>query len=216
MRRCCAPPTSGIDAAVRTWLDDQPGYLPPVQLGEVIRAAGIGEVVASRCDAYAVGDVVTTLTGFQEYVIIRDDVFSTPDPRGDRPARDHVGLRPDRCHRLLRDDRHRQAAARGDGGGVGRGGRHRIGGRADRQDRRRAGRGHRGRPGEVPGGGRGLRVRRLHRLQGGRPAGRAQGALPARASTSTSTTSAGRSSTRCWAGWPRRRGSCSAASSPAT
>ncbi len=43
----------GIDAAARTWLDDQPGYLPPVQLGEVIRAAGIGEVVASRCDAYS-------------------------------------------------------------------------------------------------------------------------------------------------------------------
>ncbi len=70
----------GIDAAVRTWLNDQPGYLPPVQLGEVIRAAGIGEVVASRCDAYTIGDVVTTLSGFQEYVIIRDDVFSTPIP----------------------------------------------------------------------------------------------------------------------------------------
>ncbi len=68
----------GIDAAARTWLDDQPSYLPPVQLGEVIRAAGIGEVVATRCDAYAVGDVVTTLTGFQDYVIIRDDLFSTP------------------------------------------------------------------------------------------------------------------------------------------
>lgn len=70
----------GIDAAVRTWLNDQPGYLPPVQLGEVIRAAGIGEVVASRCAAYAVGDVVTTLTGFQEYVLVRDDVFTTPVP----------------------------------------------------------------------------------------------------------------------------------------
>jgi NADPH-dependent curcumin reductase CurA len=73
----------GLDAAVRTWLDDQPSYLPPVRLGEVIRAAGIGEVVESRCDAYAVGDVVTTLTGFQEYVIIRDDVFSTPIPGED-------------------------------------------------------------------------------------------------------------------------------------
>jgi len=31
----------GIDAAARTWLDDQPSYLPPVQIGEVIRAAGI-------------------------------------------------------------------------------------------------------------------------------------------------------------------------------
>jgi NADPH-dependent curcumin reductase CurA len=79
----------GIDAAARTWLNDQPGYLPPVQLGEVIRAAGIGEVVATRCDAYAVGDVVTTLTGFQEYVISRDDVFTTPVPG---PAVDQLAV----------------------------------------------------------------------------------------------------------------------------
>nr|WP_255497186.1 MULTISPECIES: NADP-dependent oxidoreductase [unclassified Mycolicibacterium] len=70
----------GLDAAVRTWLDDQPSYLPPVQLGEVIRAAGIGEVVDSRCPAFAVGDIVTTLTGFQDYQVIRDDLFSTPIP----------------------------------------------------------------------------------------------------------------------------------------
>jgi len=70
----------GIDAAVRTWLDDRPGYLPPVRIGEVIRAAGIGQVVATRCDAYRVGDIVTTLTGFQEYVICRDDLFTTPVP----------------------------------------------------------------------------------------------------------------------------------------
>ena len=70
----------GIDAAARTWLDDQPSYLPPVGLGEVIRAAGIGEVIESRCDAYAVGDIVTTLTGFQEYTLVRDDMFTTPVP----------------------------------------------------------------------------------------------------------------------------------------
>lgn len=70
----------GLDAAVRTWLDDRPGYLPPVGIGEVIRAAGVGEVVETRCAAYEVGDIVTTLTGFQEYAIIRDDIFSTPIP----------------------------------------------------------------------------------------------------------------------------------------
>ncbi|WP_108637366.1 NADP-dependent oxidoreductase [Mycobacterium terramassiliense] len=72
----------GVDAAVRTWLDDRPGYLPPVQPGEVVRAAGVGEVVESRCAAYQVGDVVATLCGFQEYVLIRDDLFTTPVPRG--------------------------------------------------------------------------------------------------------------------------------------
>ncbi len=70
----------GLDAAVRTWLDDRPGYLPPVGIGDVVRAAGVGEVVASRCDAYEVGDVVTTLSGFQEYVIVRDDLFTTVIP----------------------------------------------------------------------------------------------------------------------------------------
>jgi NADPH-dependent curcumin reductase CurA len=75
----------GIDAAARTWLDDASGYLPPVQLGEVVRVAGIGEVVESRCDAYSVGDVVTTLTGFQEYTLVRDDVFCTPVTGFDGP-----------------------------------------------------------------------------------------------------------------------------------
>ncbi|MCB1284569.1 MAG: NADP-dependent oxidoreductase [Microthrixaceae bacterium] len=70
----------GIDAAVRTWLDDRPGYLPPVQIGEAIRAAGVGEVVATRCDAYKVGDVVTTLSGFQDYVVVRDDLYTTVIP----------------------------------------------------------------------------------------------------------------------------------------
>jgi NADPH-dependent curcumin reductase CurA len=70
----------GIDAAIRTWLDDQPGYLPPVGLGEVIRAGGVGEVITTRCDAYAIGDVVTTLSGFQELVVVRDDRFTTIVP----------------------------------------------------------------------------------------------------------------------------------------
>ena len=34
----------GVDAAARTWLDDRPGYLPPVQLGDPVRASTVGEV----------------------------------------------------------------------------------------------------------------------------------------------------------------------------
>lgn len=67
----------GIDAAARTWLDDQPGYLPPVQVGEVVRAATVGEVVATRCDAYEISNMVTTLGGFSAYSISRDDVYTT-------------------------------------------------------------------------------------------------------------------------------------------
>jgi hypothetical protein len=67
----------GVDAAVRTWLEDQPGYLPPVQIGDVVRAATVGEIVATRCPAYEVGDVVTSLGGFTDYSIARDDLFTT-------------------------------------------------------------------------------------------------------------------------------------------
>ena len=67
----------GVDAAVRTWLDDQPGYLPPVRLGEALRASTVGEVVATNCAAYQVGDVVTTLGSFSDYSIAHDDLTTT-------------------------------------------------------------------------------------------------------------------------------------------
>lgn len=76
-----------VDAAVRTWLDGQPGYLPALELGDTVRAGTIGEVVESRCPALKVGDVVTSLGGFSEYAVARDDVFTTPVPAdADRKA----------------------------------------------------------------------------------------------------------------------------------
>lgn len=71
-----------MDATVRTWLDRGEGYLPAVDIGEVVRSSGAGVVVASRCDAYAVGDVAISLTGWQEYAVVRDDVFTTRLPPG--------------------------------------------------------------------------------------------------------------------------------------
>src|SRR6185437_752340 len=58
-----------IDPTIRTWMDDAPGYLPPIQVGEVIRAGGIGEVVESRSEAYPVGTMLFGMTGWQDYVI---------------------------------------------------------------------------------------------------------------------------------------------------
>ena len=58
-----------IDPTIRTWMNDAPGYLPPIQIDEVIRAGGIGEVVESRAEAYPVGQMLFGMTGWQEYVI---------------------------------------------------------------------------------------------------------------------------------------------------
>jgi NADPH-dependent curcumin reductase CurA len=80
----------GIDASVRTWLSPARGYLPPVELGEGVRCSTAGRVVATDCPAYAVGDVCTTLGAWEEYSIVRDDLFTTrlsgPDPDYDTTA----------------------------------------------------------------------------------------------------------------------------------
>lgn len=73
-----------IDASVRSWLSPAKGYLPPVELGEAVRCSSAGRVVATDCDAYDVDDVVTSLAAWEEYSVIRDDLFTTrlsgPDP----------------------------------------------------------------------------------------------------------------------------------------
>jgi NADPH-dependent curcumin reductase CurA len=58
-----------IDPTIRTWMDDAPGYLPPIGIGEVVRSGGVAEVVSSDSERYAVGDFVFGMTGWQEYVI---------------------------------------------------------------------------------------------------------------------------------------------------
>ena len=67
-----------LDPTNRTWINDTPTYLPPVGIGEVMRAGGLGEVVASNNPKYAVGQMVQGLLGWQEYAVISDATFVTP------------------------------------------------------------------------------------------------------------------------------------------
>jgi NADPH-dependent curcumin reductase CurA len=67
----------GIDASVRTWLSKAEGYLPAVEIGETVRASGIGRVVATRCEVFPLGHVVYGLPGWQRYGVVRDDPLAT-------------------------------------------------------------------------------------------------------------------------------------------
>jgi NADPH-dependent curcumin reductase CurA len=58
-----------LDPAMRGWMNEGKSYIPPVGIGEVMRAGGIGKVVASKSPAFAVGDFVSGATGVQEYWI---------------------------------------------------------------------------------------------------------------------------------------------------
>ena len=61
-----------IDPTNRMWINETPSYLPPVGIGEVMRAAGLGEVVASNNPNFPVGMTVQGLVGWQEYTVISD------------------------------------------------------------------------------------------------------------------------------------------------
>ncbi|MEI7560554.1 MAG: NADP-dependent oxidoreductase [Actinomycetes bacterium] len=71
-----------LDPTNRVWMTDVPGYLPPVQIGEVMRSGGVGRVVASKSDTYKEGQLVNGFTGWQDYVVASDSLPFTPLPEG--------------------------------------------------------------------------------------------------------------------------------------
>ena len=58
-----------LDPTNRIWITDMPQYMPPVQIGEVMRGFGIGQVVTSTHPDLAPGDLVNGLLGWQDYTI---------------------------------------------------------------------------------------------------------------------------------------------------
>ena len=63
-----------LDPAMRGWMNEGKSYIPPVGIGEVMRALGVGKVVASQHPDFAEGDYVNGALGVQDYF--------TGDPKG--------------------------------------------------------------------------------------------------------------------------------------
>ena len=59
-----------LDPAMRGWMNEGKSYIPPVGIGEVMRALGIGKVVASKNPKFAAGDTVSGGFGIQEYCLV--------------------------------------------------------------------------------------------------------------------------------------------------
>jgi NADPH-dependent curcumin reductase CurA len=84
-----------IDPTNRVWIRDEPSYLPPVAIGEVMRSGGIGRVVSSSNEGFAEGDLVTGLLGWQDYALVGEgqSTLAMPLPREiDAPLESLVGL----------------------------------------------------------------------------------------------------------------------------
>jgi len=59
-----------LDPAMFGWMSpDTESYIPPVELGTVMRSSGIGEIVESNHADFHVGDRVMGLMGWQEYYL---------------------------------------------------------------------------------------------------------------------------------------------------
>ena len=59
-----------FDPTQRGWMEDRESYLPPVALGEPMRAGSVGQVVTSHHADFEAGDLVQTTGGWQDFVVV--------------------------------------------------------------------------------------------------------------------------------------------------
>jgi len=69
-----------LDPAMRGWINERRSYVPPVTIGEVMRALALGKVVASKNPQFAMGKHVSGRFGVQEYFISEGKGLVEVDP----------------------------------------------------------------------------------------------------------------------------------------
>jgi NADPH-dependent curcumin reductase CurA len=70
-----------LDPAMRGWMNEGKSYVPPVGIGEVMRALAVGRVIASRHPKFPAGDFVSGSFGVQEYAVSDGKGVSKVDTR---------------------------------------------------------------------------------------------------------------------------------------
>lgn len=69
---------ASLDPAIRGWMDDAPSYMPPIPLGDPVRASTIGIVEASKAEGFAPGQWVMGLNGIEDYSVGTVGGFTQP------------------------------------------------------------------------------------------------------------------------------------------
>ncbi|MEZ4956386.1 MAG: NADP-dependent oxidoreductase, partial [Saprospiraceae bacterium] len=68
-----------LDPAMRGWMNDAKSYIPPVQIGEVMRAGAAGKVLKSNNPKFKEGDYVYGWGGVQQYSVSDGQTFYKVD-----------------------------------------------------------------------------------------------------------------------------------------
>jgi len=58
---------ASLDPAIRGWMDDAPSYLPPIRLGDAVRATTVGVITQSRNPDFPVGAWASGLNAIEDY-----------------------------------------------------------------------------------------------------------------------------------------------------
>ena len=69
-----------LDPAMRGWMNDARSYVRPIQIGEVMRAGSVGEVIESKHPDYEAGDYLSGWGGVQQYVVTDGKGWYKVDP----------------------------------------------------------------------------------------------------------------------------------------
>jgi len=78
-----------FDPTQRGWMEDRESYLPPVQIGEVMRAGSVAQVAQSRHPSFEKGQIVQTTGGWQDFVVVEPEagiMGVSPIPTGVPPT----------------------------------------------------------------------------------------------------------------------------------
>jgi len=70
----------GFDPAQKSWIENIAGYMEPSEIGGVVPAIGLGQVVASRSERFAVGELAIGPVGWQEYATLDAAKLEKVDP----------------------------------------------------------------------------------------------------------------------------------------
>lgn len=71
-----------LDPAMRGWMNDARSYIAPMEIGSVMRAGSVGEVVAAKNHpSFKVGDFVSGYGGVQQYAVSDGTGFYAVDPK---------------------------------------------------------------------------------------------------------------------------------------
>ena len=71
---------ASLDPAMRGWMDDRPSYMPPIRLGDPVRASVLGVVAQSNNPDFPVGAWAAGLGGIEEYTLHRKGAGRLIDP----------------------------------------------------------------------------------------------------------------------------------------